>query len=33
VLVLPLRARKQSLSMLIERNSGAVLDALAVDPW
>jgi len=33
VVILPLRARKQSLTMLMERNSGAVLDALAINPW
>lgn len=33
VVVVPLRARKQSLTALLERNSGAVLDALPIDPW
>lgn len=33
VRVLPLLARKQSLSLLIERDNGTVLDALPIDPW
>lgn len=33
VLALPLLARKQSLTVLIQGSGGAILDVLAIDPW
>lgn len=33
VVWLPLKARAQGLTMLLDRNSGKILDALPIDPW
>lgn len=33
VVTLPLASRKQSLTMLLDRETGHILDALAIDPW
>jgi len=33
VVTLPLRSSRASMTVLVDRKSGAVLDALAIDPW